>query len=144
MIHQDTCPKCNSKIRTKLLGVHTIEVKCKCPHEADYHFQYNKEENATKDAILKFQEERKNAAVKEVEEVKVELSQVKKELEVHEEEPEFSTIEEAELSQYRMELEAEDDDEERMESDAKKMQHAEIRKSIQGHTGSGHIYKIKF
>ena len=101
--------------------------------------------NVLRDKILEFQEERKNSPAeakstqekgknpisKEIEEVKAELSQLKKELQVHdEEEPEFPTIEEAELSQYRVELESEDEDEERMESDAKKMQHAEIRKEF--------------
>ena len=39
-----------------------------------------------------------------MEDVKAELSQLKKELQVHDEkEPEFPTIEEAELSQYRAE-----------------------------------------
>ena len=126
-----TCPKCKSVIKTKILGHLTIVITCKCPHEKDFTVPDNTLPNVLRDKILEFQEERKNFPAKEMEDVKAELSQLKKELQVHdEEEPEFPTIEEAELSQYRVELESEDEDEERMESDAKKMQHAEIRKEF--------------
>ena len=80
MTGADTCPKCKSVIKTKILGHLTIVITCKCPHERDFIVSDNTLPNVLRDKILEFQEERKNSPAKEMEDVKAELSQLKKEL----------------------------------------------------------------
>ena len=148
-----TCPKCKSVIKTKVLGHHTIEITCKCPHERDFRVPDNTLTNVLRDKILEFQEERKNAPAKaksiqekgknspakEMEDVKAELSQLKKELQVHdEEEPEFSFLSTEWNWNPRTRMKKE------WSQMQKKCSMLKSEKNSQGHTESGQICKIKF